>query len=188
MNSNSSHVMDEYSYELKIPKDRIAVVIGKEGSLKRELEEQSSAKINIDSEEGDVVVVGKDSLKLFVLRDIIRAIGRGFNPEIAMQLLKQDHVFELINIMDYIKNKEHLPRIRGRVIGKSGKSRETLEELTETKIVIYGKTIGIIGFVDNVAMCRRAIEDLLNGALHKGVYKMLEKELRTKRATNPFEF
>lgn len=179
--------MDEYSYELKIPKDRIAVVIGKEGSLKKELEEHSDAKINIDSEEGDVVVTGKDSLKLFVLRDIIRAIGRGFNPEIAMQLLKPDYVFELINILDYVKNKEQLPRIRGRVIGKNGKSRETIEELTETKIVVYGKTIGIIGFIDDVASSRKAIEDLLNGALHKGVYKMLEKQRHTKRAMSGFQ-
>jgi len=180
--------MDEFSYGLKIPKDRIAVVIGKEGSLKKELEEQSDAKINIDSEEGDVLVTGKDSLKLFVLRDIIRAIGRGFNPEIAMQLLKPDYVFELINILDYVKNKEHLPRIRGRVIGKNGKSRETIEELTETKIVIYGKTIGIIGFIDNVASSRKAVEDLLNGALHKTIYKVLEKERHTKRAMSGFQF
>ncbi|MGD9679504.1 MAG: KH domain-containing protein [Vulcanibacillus sp.] len=178
--------MEEFSYELKVPKDRIAVLIGKEGKLKTELEEQSDAKINIDSKEGDVVVVGKDSLKLFVLRDIIRAISRGFNPDIAMQLLKQDYVFELLNIMDYIKNKEHLPRIRGRVIGKNGKSRETIEELTETKIVVYGKTIGIIGFIDSVAVARRAIESLLEGALHKGVYKALEKQRRSVKSVGGF--
>ncbi len=173
--------MDEYSYELKVPRDRIAVLIGKEGSLKKELEEQSEAKIDIDSKEGDVVVTGKDSLKLFVLRDIIRAISRGFNPEIAMQLLKGDYSFELLNILDYIKNKEHLPRIRGRVIGKNGKARETIEQITETKIVVYGKTIGIIGFIDDVAVARKAIEDLLGGALHKGVYRMLEKHKKASK-------
>jgi ribosomal RNA assembly protein len=178
--------MDEYSYELKVPKDRIAVLIGKEGKLKAELEEQSLAKIIIDSKEGDVIVTGQDSLKLFILRDIIRAISRGFNPEIALQLLKQDYVFELLNIMDFVKNKEHLPRIRGRVIGKDGKSRETIEELTETKIVVYGKTIGIIGFIENVSTARRAVEDLLNGALHRGVFRMLEKHKKTVKHLGGF--
>lgn len=178
--------MDEFAYELKIPKDRIAVLIGKEGKLKKELEEQCETTIDIDSKEGDILIKGTDSLKLFVLRNIIRAISRGFNPEIAMQLLKADYVFELLNILDYVKNKEHLPRIRGRVIGKNGKARETIEELTETKIVVYGKTIGIIGFVDNVAMSRRAIEELLEGALHKGVYKMLEKHKRNANVSDGF--
>ena len=178
--------MDEYVYELKIPRDRIAVLIGKEGKLKKELEEQCESKIEIDSKEGDVTIRSTDSLKLFVLKDIVRAVSRGFNPEIAMQLLKQDYIFELLNIMDYVKNKDHLPRIRGRVIGKNGKARETIEELTETKIVVYGKTVGIIGFVDSVAISRRAIEELLEGALHKSVYRMLEKHRRSLQEGSGF--
>ena len=33
--------MPEFSYELKIPRDRIAVLIGPKGKMKRELEEQT---------------------------------------------------------------------------------------------------------------------------------------------------
>ena len=45
----------EYRYELKIPKDRIAVLIGKNGEVKREIEELTESRIEIDSKEGDVV-------------------------------------------------------------------------------------------------------------------------------------
>ena len=32
----------EYSYELKVPKNRVAVIIGKEGSIKKEIEENNN--------------------------------------------------------------------------------------------------------------------------------------------------
>ena len=40
--------MTEYSYELKVPKNRVAVIIGKEGSVKKDIEESTSTKLNID--------------------------------------------------------------------------------------------------------------------------------------------
>lgn len=168
--------MDEYSYDMKIPKERIAVLIGKDGITKTELEGHTGVKINIDSKEGDVRLVGTDSFQLYLLKDIVKAVGRGFNPEIAMQLLKQDHVFEMILMSDFTKSKTHMLRLKGRVIGKAGKSRGTIEHLTDTNIVVYGKTIGIIGFSDHVSMAKRAIESLLGGSTHAAVYKWLEKQ------------
>jgi len=49
----------DYNLELKIPKERVAVLIGKNGEVKKELEEYTSAKIEIDSKEGDVKITGK---------------------------------------------------------------------------------------------------------------------------------
>ena len=95
--------MAEYSYDLKIPKERIAVLIGKSGEVKKALEETTNTRIDIDSHEGDVTVRGEDPLTLFSVRDIIRAIARGFNPEIAQLLLKQDYMFELVELRDFVK-------------------------------------------------------------------------------------
>lgn len=170
--------MAEYSYELKIPKDRIAVLIGKKGEIKKQIEEVTKTKINVDSSEGDVFVTGEDPLTLFSTRDIIRAIARGVNPEIAMLLIKQDYMFEIIDLKEYVKNKEQMPRIKGRVIGKEGKARRHIEELTETYICVYGKTISIIGIAEHVAIAKRAIESLLSGSQHSNVYKWLEKARR----------
>lgn len=167
---------EEYSYELKIPKARVAVLIGKKGEVKKRIETATKTEIRIDSKEGDIFISGKDALGLFSAREVIEAIGRGFNPDFAELLLKGDYVLEIINIKDYAgKSKATAMRLKGRVIGKEGRSRKTIEDLSDTYVSVYGKTIGIIGEADNVASARMAIEELLRGAPHGNVYKGLEK-------------
>lgn len=168
---------EEYSYELKIPKERVAVLIGRKGEVKNSIESATKSRMDIDSKEGDVIIKGSDSLGMFSAREVVKAIGRGFNPEIAMLLLKQDYCFELINLTDYSgKSKNKLERIKGRVIGADGKTRRTIEMLTETDISIYGKTIGMIGLAENVNLARKAVEQLLEGSQHSGVYRWLERK------------
>ncbi len=81
----------EYSYELKIPKERIAVLIGTKGETKKQLEQATNTRLEIDSENGDVIMYGKDAILLYTTKEIITAISRGFNPQTAMLLLKQEH-------------------------------------------------------------------------------------------------
>lgn len=171
-------IMDEYIHELKIPKARIAVLIGKGGSTKKELEEYSSTEIDVDSQEGLVTVTGKDAIKLFFVKEIILAIGRGFSPEHAKLLLKSDYAIEIISLSEFSDKKKQLDRVRGRIIGKKGKSREIMENLTETYISVYGKTVSIIGSPENIVAARNAVEMLLKGAAHSSVYKKLEQYRR----------
>jgi len=167
--------MAEYLYDTKIPKERIAVLIGKDGITKKQIESATNIKLKIDSKEGDIFLEGEDALGLYSAREVVKAIGRGFNPDTALLLLKQDYMFEMINMLDYVKSKNQMIRLKGRVIGAEGRSRKTIEELTETYISVYGKTIGIIGFSENVAIAKKAVESLLNGSTHSSVYKWLEK-------------
>ena len=74
------------------------------------------------------------------------------------------------------KNKNTMERLKGRVIGTGGKSREEIERLTDTYISVYGKTIGIIGEVEHVSLARDAVAMLLQGSMHKTVYQYLEKK------------
>jgi ribosomal RNA assembly protein len=175
------HNMSSFVYEIKVPKERIAVLIGKKGEVRRKIEDSMHVKMTIDSREGDVEIQGADALELYTTRDIIRSIARGFNPDIALLLLKQDYVFELIDMTRYVKE-NHLMRIKGRIIGKSGKAREVLEELTECYISVYGKSIGVIGEVESVRLCKRALESLVQGAPHAVVYKWLERRRKEIRA------
>ena len=168
----------EYSHQIKIPKERVPVLIGKDGSTKKELEELTKIKIDIDSKEGEVTISGEDSLKLYTLKNIIHAIARGFNPELAKLLLKEDYLLEIINISDFAKTKNHLIRIKSRIIGTKGKTRSVIEELTDTNISIYGKTISIIGKVENLGIARRAVESLASGSQHSAVYHWLENQRR----------
>ena len=114
---------------------------------------------------------------MYTTKEIIKAIARGFNPKVALWLLKQDYAFEMIDMKDIAgKSKNMLERLKGRVIGKGGKSREEIERLTETYISVYGKTIGIIGEITQVSIARQAAAMLLQGSMHKTVYSFLEKK------------
>ncbi len=165
--------------ELKIPHERIAVLIGVKGSVKRRIEEKMNVRLNIDSEEGDVFIEGEDSIAVFECVDIIKAIGRGFNPEVAELLFNDKYIFDLIVIQDYIgKSKKDMIRIKGRIIGREGKARQMIEDATDTHIVVYGKTIGIIGEIDHVPIARQAMEMLLEGSPHGNVFKWLDNKKR----------
>ena len=61
-----------------------------------------------------------------------------------------------------------------------------IEELTETNISVYGKTVGIIAEVDSLMIARRAIEMLVEGSAHRNVYKWLEKQRKTMRMRRGF--
>lgn len=170
----------EYSYEIKIPKERIAVLIGKNGEIKKRIEEETKNKIKVDSKEGDVTVKGKDALGLINAREVIKAIGRGFNPEYAFLLLKSDYVLEVIDITEFTgKDRKIMTRLKGRVIGQEGKGRRNIESLTGCYICVYGKTVSIIGDPENAANAKRAVENLLTGSPHSNVYKWLEKKRST---------
>ncbi len=173
-----------YIYELKIPKQRIAVLIGKGGDIKKEIEEATNVKVTVDSHDGDVFLEGEDGLNLYTAKEVVRAIGRGFNPKIAKLLLKPDYVFDQINLNNYIKTKNSLTRLKGRVIGSEGKSRKNIESLTHCSLIIFGKTISIIGPLEYVPVARHATEMLLQGSTHSTVYSWLEKKRREMRFKN----
>ncbi|MEK6826272.1 MAG: RNA-processing protein, partial [Nanoarchaeota archaeon] len=85
---------------------------------------------------------------------------------------------EIINIKDFAgKSEKKLVRIKARLIGTKGKARRVIENMTNTEIVIYGKTISIIGKVENVDVAKRGTEILLRGAPHGNAYKYIEREM-----------
>jgi len=165
-----------YSYELRIPKDRVAVLIGKKGSTKRLIEQKTKTKLEV-STSGDVTLKGEDNIALFVTQNIIKAIGRGFNPDIALTLLDENNLLQIIPIKEFTgKSKKKFTRVKARLIGTKGKAKKIIEQTTNTEISIYGKTVSIIGPIENVDLAKRAIEKLLQGAPHAHVYKFIEAQ------------
>ncbi len=165
--------------ELVIPAARVAVLIGDKGKVRKRIEEKTNTKIKISSD-GDVVIEG-DSVDCYSAEKIVKAIGRGFNPDIAIQLCNEEYNLEIIKIIDFTgKSRNKFTRIKARLIGTKGKARQTIERLTNTNIVIYGKTVSIIGKHEDNLFAKQAIEYLLGGAPHGNVYKFLEDAIKKR--------
>jgi ribosomal RNA assembly protein len=163
---------------IRIPKERVAVLIGTNGEIKREIELRTGAKIAIDSGSGEVEV---DTSKVFepilslTVMEIIKAIGRGISPDKALRLLQDNVYLRIVDIRDYAgKNKNRIIRMRSRVIGTNGKTRKTIETITGADMSIHGNTIVILGELYEVDIAATAVDMLLNGAEHSSVYKFLE--------------
>jgi ribosomal RNA assembly protein len=115
----------------RIPQDRIAVLIGSKGVTRKALEKATGAKLHIESKSGDVSVIWAEEFDPVVrmkLPDVIKAIGRGMNPERAIQLLDDDHHLVLFDMREYVgKGANQQRRIRSRLIGRNGRIRELIE-------------------------------------------------------------
>lgn len=177
---------------IKIPEERVGVLIGPDGSMKKLIEEKSKTLLEIDSESGTVTIESsEDPLMAMRVSDLVRAIGRGFSPERALAILDDEML--MLDVMDLSKmvgTQSDMARLKGRIIGKDGKTREIMERLSGSKVSVYGKTVALIGYPDQIRVSRAAIEMLLDGAPHGNVYSFLEKkhqelakeELRDKNA------
>lgn len=171
-----------FDYEIKIPKDRVAVLIGKKGAVKKKIQRLTRTKLTINSKEGDVTIESEDSFAAYNTQLIIKAIGRGFNPDIALLLVKEDYSFELIDLTEFAgKSRKTVHRIKARIIGTKGKAWKMLERLTGCYLSVYGKTIGIIGPVEKIPLAKQAVEDLLKGAPHGNIYKFLQDKRKKIR-------
>ena len=79
---------------IKIPKDRIGVIIGKKGKVKGQIEDKCGVTIEVDSEYGDTIISAGskpvEEMEPFKAVEIVSAIGKGFSPERAYRLLGEE--------------------------------------------------------------------------------------------------
>ena len=175
--------MPETDY-LKIPQNRVGALIGTNGDVKKSIEKLTGTILDIDSDDGTVYITPRedmeDPLGVWNANHIVKAVARGFNPEVAMKLIHDDIYLEIMKLPLYIgKSKKALARYKGRIIGKNGKTRELITELAEVDMAVYGKTVSLIGEMDNVLIAKEAVEMILNGSRHKSVYAFLENKKET---------
>jgi ribosomal RNA assembly protein len=163
----------------RIPEDRVAVVIGPGGRTKKAIAAATSTQLDIDAEEGEVSVVSPETDPMGALkaRDIVLAIGRGFSPERAMRLLKENTFLGMLDIKFATGHREKaaLRRIRSRVIGTRGRARERIEELSGCSMSVYGSTVALIGEEEQLDRATRAVEMLVKGSEHSTVFHLLAR-------------
>ena len=169
----------------RIPKERIAVLIGKGGATRKMIEDAVGVKVHIDSESGEVSASwpeDADPVHRIKLPDIIRAIGRGLAPSRAVRLISDDTFLRMYDIREWVGRRgNHTRRMRSRLIGRDGKIRTLIEGFTGTEIAIHGSTVVVIGDEAGLMMACTAIEGLLDGAEHSTVIRGMEKDGRRRR-------
>jgi ribosomal RNA assembly protein len=175
----------------RIPKDRIAVLIGSKGTTAKSLRNASGAKeFHIDSETGDVEVVwgepgSYDPIKALKFPDVIKAIGRGMAPKAAIRLLEDENFFEMVDLKDFVGKRSHQQRrIRARIIGSQGKVRRLIENLTDVEITIYKSTVVLVGDAEGIGLARQAVEMLAGGSEHGTVLSFLERRRKRMKFDN----
>ena len=167
---------------VRIPKERVGVLVGPDGKVKQRIEEKFLVELQIESESGGVTILltekAHDPSLLFKAKDTVTAIGRGFSPERAFRLLRnEDDIFDFIDLrVIFGRSESDIKRVKGRIIGANGKTRKLIEELSDANVVVYGHTIGFIGAFKQVDVARNAVQMLIDGSQHHTVYKYLQKK------------
>jgi len=157
---------------INIPEDRVSVLIGPKGTTKRRIEKLGESKLKI-SNNGNITIEGEN----LIVKSVVEAIGRGFNPRTAMKLFDEDYSFEIVELTEYSDSKSRLEVLRARVIGRNGSVRKSIEVQTGTILAIKGKTVSIIGKPEAVYLARRALELILSGSQHGSSFRWLKDQL-----------
>jgi len=166
---------------VRIPKERVGVLIGPDGRIKKYIEDKLEVTLEIDTE-GSVTIIlsekAQDPSLLLRAKDLVTAIGRGFKPETAFRLIRnEDEIFDMIDLRHIFgRSESDIRRIKSRIIGTEGKTRRLIEELTEADVVVYGHTIGIIGSFEQADAARNAMQMIIDGCEHHTMYKYLQKK------------
>ena len=169
---------------VRIPVERIAVLIGPKGSTKKKIEDLTETKLMIDSNSGDVIIIVEeeeleDPISLWRARDMVKAIGRGFSPQKAYQISNSSYGFDLLHLRDFVgPSTNALREVKSRLIGQKGKTRNIIEQTSGSYISVYGNTVGIISEQRVLQVVREGIIKLINGSKHSTVYKFLEERIR----------
>ena len=170
---------------IRIPNDRVGVLIGKSGNVKSKIEEACYVSLEIDGDTGEVFVRTQgdvDKIQPFKAIEIVTAIGRGFSPENAMTLLKGENALHVIDLREFAgKSNANVERIKGRIIGEGGRARRNMENLSGTNISVYGRTVSIIGDSSKLRLAVDAISSISSGSMHGAVYTKLEAANRTAK-------
>lgn len=138
-------------------------------------------KCELELEENNVTITG-EAYDEYLGKNVIAAFGRGFDLHQAYLLLTDEYYFTPISLKELFGTKDQISRVKARIIGTDGKTKEYIESVSGAKLCIYDNTVSMIGTIEQNKIANVAIQILLEGGTHKKAYRIMEKarrELRT---------
>jgi len=164
---------------IKVPQKRIKAYEDKDGAVLKRI--ASELEVEIKLVDGDIEIEG-DGGAVWVANMVVNAINYGFAPEKAYKLFDDEYYLEVIDLDTFFDRSEKLvERYLARVIGQEGKAKKVLEDLSEAHISVWEHKIAIIGTFEELHDAREAINRLLQGSTHAGVYSYLERNKKLRR-------
>lgn len=164
---------------LYIPKERIDIIRRDKGLVDR-IEKLCKCKIKISPD--DIVEVSGDAFNEFSARNIMYAFGRGFDIVTACRLLNDDYYFTSIDLGQIFGSEKRMQRVKARIIGKNGKSKRYIEEVSLAKLSIYGETVSFIGTISEISEAQAAVNTLVEGGTHRLAYIRMESVHRKNKS------
>ena len=138
---------------------------------RKKLEKALNVKITNRGKEIDFEGAPEDE---YVAEKVLEAIDFGFPINTALLIKEEDYLFDIINIKDHT-NQKNLERVRGRIIGKNGKTLKTISGLSKCFFEIKDNSLGIIGDAEFIQNAKESAIALIKGSKQANVYAYLEK-------------
>jgi len=138
---------------------------------KKQLEKILNLKIKNRGKEFFLTGAPEDE---YIGEKTIDAINFGFSISKALLIKKEDYLFEILNIKNYTRRKD-LKTIRARLIGKKGKTLQTLTQLTNSHLELKDNDVGIIAPAEDIKSIQEGIIGIIKGSKQSNVYTFLEK-------------
>jgi ribosomal RNA assembly protein len=144
---------------------------------------EAACHCKIKFEPGDEFVeVDGEPFEEYNGKNIVYAFGRGFEIEVACKLAQEDYYFSSTDLGQIISSPKRTLQVKARIIGKEGRTKRYIEEVTGAKISVYGDTVSFIGAIDEINEAATAINTLIDGGTHRLAYARMEAAHRKNKA------
>ena len=156
----------------------------KELKKEKELVEQKlGVKLTIV---GKKVTFEGEAYKEYEASIVLEAMQFGFSARKALSLTDERLAFRKIPMKNFTRRK-NMQEVRSRVIGKDGKTKRTIEDISNSDVIINENTIGIICPAEEVEEANTAITNLIKGTKQANVYRFLERMNASKKQMDNYQ-
>ncbi|MEM3372603.1 MAG: KH domain-containing protein [Candidatus Anstonellales archaeon] len=166
-----------------LPKKRYELLLN---NSKIRLHYEEVCEVIVNFEKDLIITLEGEADKVFFAKTVLEAFAKGFGMKTALKILTKDYSYRIINLKEFGKNANSLRRIKGRIIGKNGKAKKTIERLTNCKIIVKEKKVAIIGPGEDIEDANESILGIIEGKKHSTIYSILETKNKNKKLSSNF--